>query len=75
MDPEFDAARAGIRSVLVAQTHVAQQSGEERAMDRAIAFILLGPNRGIGPVERFLQLLVHIAPFAHARIRKKIVPA
>jgi hypothetical protein len=75
MDPVLDAARSGIGTVLVAHADVAEQSCEQGAMDRAVAFGLLRAHRGLRTVERFLQLLVHIAPFAQARIGKKILPA
>jgi hypothetical protein len=34
MHPELDAARAGVSAVLVAHADVAEQAGEQRAVDR-----------------------------------------
>src|SRR6185295_6119206 len=77
MDPEGDAARAGIaRFRLVAQSEVAQQPGAQRAVNRAIALGALGVDRRSRPVqlvERPCQLRVDVAPFAHARHREEVL--
>src|SRR6185369_3998960 len=61
--------------LLVAQSHVAQQPGEQRAVDRAIAIGFFRLYRGFRPIERLLELLVHVAPLAHAWVRQEILAA
>src|SRR6185503_17513719 len=67
MHPELDAARPGIGALFVAHADVAEQPGQQRTVDGEIATGLLRPHRGLFPFERLLELLVNVAPFAHAR--------
>ena len=75
--PELDGARAGVITIgFIAHADVAEQAGEERAMDRAVAFGLLRIHRGTGPAHFFqrpAELLVDIRPFAHPRIGEEII--
>ncbi len=79
MEPELDAAGAEI-SALVAlfQTDIPDQPGKQRTVDRSIALRPLRIRRRGRPahfLQRFPQLRVHVAPFAHPRVGEKVVPA
>src|SRR5262249_20689904 len=77
MDPELDAARAGIAGLrIVLQADIAEQSGQQRAVDGAVALRALGMYRGLLPaelVQRARELLRHVAPFTHARDGQEIL--
>src|SRR5438094_9493511 len=77
MDPELDAARAGVAPfLLVPRADVAEQPSGQRAMNGAVAFGALGINGGFGPVElaqRARELRRDVAPLAHARDGEKVL--
>ena len=90
MHPELDAARAGIAAVgRVAmgalrgispflQSDIAEQPGEQRPMDGAVAFGLFRAGRRHRPpqlLERLGELRLDVAPLAHARVGKEILAA
>ena len=79
MDPELDAARAGVAAFhLVSRTDVAQEARGQRAMNGAIAFGPVVVHRGLGPVElvqRARELRGHVAPFPHARNGEEVLAA
>src|SRR3954454_23322880 len=77
MNPELDAARAGVapfRFITVAD--IAQEAREQRAMDRAVALGALRMRRRFFPAEllqRARELLRDVAPLPHARDGKEIL--
>ena len=75
MHPELDAARSGIDApFLVLRPHVAQQTGEQRAMDRSITLGLrpIGARDPPAHLHRGgVKLRVHLAPLTHAADREK----
>src|SRR5882762_6001650 len=79
MHPELDAARTGVTAFrLVAHADVAEQSGEECAVDGAIPLGTLGVHRRCRPfhlTERGFKLSVDIAPLPHARDGKEVLAA
>src|SRR2546426_11709992 len=83
MDPELDAARTGVAAhrritAFIPGTNVAEQPGEQRAMNGAVAFGPVVVHGGLGPIElaqRPRELRRYIAPFAHARDREEVLAA
>ena len=75
MNQELDAARAEIMfAVLRLAAHIAQQSGEQRAVNLRVTRLLprhLPSQLG----DEGVQLAVDVQPLAHAVIRKEIVAA
>ena len=79
MHPELDAARAAVASLLlVLHPDVAEQPGEQRAMDRGVALLLRRVGARAAPsqlLDRVRQLLVDVAPLAHPRKGQEVVAA
>ena len=79
MDPELDAARAGVaRLRLIPYANVAKQPGGQCTMDGAVALRRFRVHRGLTPAElaqRTRELPGDIAPLAHARHREEILAA
>jgi len=77
--PELDAAGTGVAAFrLVAHADVAEQPGEQCAVDGAIPLGALGIRRGCRPfhlAERGFKLSVDIAPLPHARDGKEVLAA
>src|SRR3954469_4892756 len=77
MDPELDAARAGIaRLRLVSHADVAEEPRCQRPVDRPVAFRLVRIDGRIGPAELFQRarkLARYVAPLAHARHGKEVL--
>ena len=74
MNPETDAARAQIISVLRLRADVAEQAGEQRPMD----LLIVGGRLENAPAElhdQLLQLPVDVAPLTHAIEGEEMLPA